>query len=99
MSYINPQDLKMKKRRHGVKWVTPEEAIEAANKAIDEANNRIAQQVLFAHQWQQVAADLEKENRRLQEKIGELERENGRLRKLVKPKAGKKRDEWELENQ
>lgn len=96
MSYINQDLLKMQKRRHGVQWVTPEEAIEAANKAIDEANNKIAQQVMFAHQWQQVAADLEKENRAKDQRIAELEKDNARLKKLVRPKAGKRKgEEWE----
>ena len=95
MSYVNPNTLKAQKRRPATQWVSPEEAIEAANKVVDEANNRIAQQVLFAHQWQQVAADLEKENTQLRTRVEELERENARLRKQVKPKAGKKRDEWD----
>lgn len=85
----------MQKRRHSVKRVTPEEAVAAANKAIDDANNEIARALVFAGQWQAVARDYEQENRELRGQVAELERENTRLRKLVKPKAGKKRDEWE----
>lgn len=87
----------MQKRRHSIRRVTPEEAIEAANKAIDDANNEIARALVFAGQWQAVAADLDKENQALRARVEELERENTRLKKLAKPKAGKKRDEWEAE--
>lgn len=97
MSYVNKDLLKMQKRRHSIRRVTPEEAIEAANKAIDDANNAIARQMAHASAWQQVAADLDTENRELRAKVAELERENTRLKKLAKPKAGKKRDEWEAE--
>lgn len=95
MSYVNQDLLKMQKRRHSVKRVTPEEAIEAANKAINDANNAIARQMAHAQAWQAVAADLDTENRELRARVEELERENARLKKLVKPKAGRKRDEWE----
>lgn len=95
MSYVNKDLLKMQKRRHSIKRVTPEEAIEAANKAIDDANNEIARALVFAGQWQAVARDYEQENRELRARIEELEKENVRLRKLAKPKAGKRRDEWE----
>lgn len=95
MSYVNKDLLKMQRRRHSVKRVTPEEAIAKANEAIDDANNAIARQMAHASAWQQVAAELDAENRELRAQVEELERENGRLKKLVKPKAGKKRDEWE----
>src|SRR5688572_11134792 len=98
MSYVNQNLLKMQKRRHSVRRVTPEEAIEAANEVVDKANDAIANAVAFRTHWQNVAAELDQENRRLRIVNEELRQENGQLKKRLKPKAGKKRDEWELES-
>lgn len=95
MSYVNQDNLKMQKRRHSVKRVTPEEAVREINRAIDGANNEIAKALAHAAAWQKVAVELDQENQALRQRVAELEQENARLRKQVKPKAGKRRDEWE----
>ncbi len=105
MSYVNQDLLKMQKRRHSIRRVTPEEAIEKANEAIDEANHQIAKAVAFGQQWQQVAAELHQENQVLRQQVAELEGERveqeaeiARLRRKVGRKAGKKKgEEWEDE--
>lgn len=97
MSYVNQDSLKMQKRRHSVRRVTPEEAVEAANKVVDKANNQIAKALAHAKAWEKVATELYEDNQTLRQQVAELEKENARLRKLARPKAGKKRDEWEIE--
>lgn len=91
MSYVNQDNLKMQKRRHSVKRVTPEEAVREINKAIDEANNQIAKALAHAAAWQKVATELDQENQALRQRVAELEKENGQLKKRLKPKAGKNR--------
>lgn len=91
MSYVNQDNLKMQKRRHSVKRVTPEEAVREINKAIDGANNQIAKALAHAAAWQKVATELDQENQALRQRVAELEKENGQLKKRLKPKAGKNR--------
>lgn len=96
VSYVNKGEIKFVKRRHSVRRVSPEEAIEAANKVVDKANEAIARSISHASAWQAVAAELYQENQAKDQRIEELEKENTRLRKLARPKAGKKKGEWEL---
>lgn len=103
MSYVNQDLLKMQKRRHSVKRVTPEEAIEAANKVVDKANNQIAKALAHAKAWEGVATELYQDNQvkdqqiaKLETEKTELEAEVGRLRKKATRKSGKRKGvEWE----
>lgn len=95
MSYIDQATLKAAKRRPSTQHLTPEEAIAELNTVVDKANDQIARQRAFTLHWQAVAAELETENRRLRAEVERLRRENGALKKRLKPKAGKRRDEGE----
>lgn len=102
MSYINPGTLRLQPRRHRIKRLTPEEAIAEANKVVDKANDRIAEAMAYAGQYEQVARTYEEENRELRARIAELEKvaeaqeaEIGRLKRKVERKAGKRKgEEW-----
>lgn len=105
MSYINPKTLKHQKRRPSVRHVTPEEAIEQANKVVDEANDKIARQMANARAWENVAAGLYEENEglrkqiaTLESRVAELEAENARLLRRATKRQGKhKGQEWEVD--
>lgn len=101
MSYIHKQKFTYEKRRHPVIQVTPEEAVHAANKAVDDANRQIADITGKANYMINIAKE---EIARQEKEIAELKAENERLRreldkalKRVTAKAGKnkkRRDEW-----
>lgn len=103
MSYVNQDLLKMQKRRHSVKRVTPEEAIEAANEVVDKANDQIAKALAHAKAWERVATELYQDNQAKDQRIAELEAEKvvleaevDRLRKKATRKSGRHKGvEWE----
>lgn len=98
MSYVNQDLLKMQKRRHSIKRVTPEEAIEAANKVVDKANDQIAVYLEVARTYEQENHQLRADNEQLRAMVAELEAEVTRLRKKATRKSGRNKGaEWEGE--
>lgn len=71
MSYIN--DQQMVKRRHQVRRLTGQEAIEELNKITDKANRQIAKATAHAEHWQEVARALADDNDALRQKVKSLQ--------------------------
>lgn len=96
MSYINKHEQELIKRRPElVRNLSYTELLTRLDSQAAESNQLIARSESRAQHWFEVACGVTSENGELRARVAELERENTRLRKLVKPKAGKKRDEWE----
>lgn len=93
MSYIN-KDFKLKRRRHPVQHVTQEQlTVSDFNAVVDEANDKIARVVAYSENLEEQVTTLFDENKALRGQVAGLEKEVARLKKLVRPKAGKRKDE------
>jgi hypothetical protein len=103
MSYVNQDLLKMQKRRHSVRHITPEEAVKVANEVVDKANDQIAKALAHAKAWQGVATNLYEESEQHKQQLAErdkqiedLEAEIERLKRKVTKRAGKRKgEEWD----